>query len=153
MQKSIKVIESEAYANCINSIENKIYLKILDKYKENMANRDSGKMDKANVSSLEIINILEEDRIEFLDFLFSKIKKYENVKFKEDYPKGESPEEEEDNEEVLGYAKGFILLYAIEFFLLKNRPTDLESYLKETRVPQAKKYAKELNVIYSGLGG
>lgn len=152
MQKSIKVIESEAYIDCINSIENKVSLKILDKYRENMANRDSDKMDKANVSSLEIINILEEDRIEFLDFLFSKIKKYENVKFKEDYPKDEEPEDEDNNEEVLGYAKGFILLYAIEFFLLKNRPTDLERYLKETRVPQAKKYAKELSTIYSSLG-
>lgn len=151
MQESIKVIESEVYTDYINFVENKVVLKVLEKYRENTAIRDADKMSKAKVTSSEILDLLINDKEQFTAYIFSKIKKYENVKFKEDYPKGEEPEKEESNEEVLGYAKGFILLYAVEYFLLKETPEDLEFYMKETRVPQAKKYTKELKEIYSKL--
>ncbi|SFB99084.1 hypothetical protein SAMN04489722_101412 [Algibacter lectus] len=152
MQESIKVIESEIYTNYISFIEDKVVLKILDKYRDNVANRDADKMSKAKVTSSDILDILINDKERFTAYVFSKIKKYENVKFKEDYPKGEEPEEEEnDNEEILGYAKSFILLYAIEYFLLKENSEDLETYIKECRIPQAKKYTKELKGIYSKL--
>ncbi|GHC57480.1 hypothetical protein [Ulvibacter litoralis] len=151
MQESIKVIESDVYTNYINFIENKVVLKILDKYRENAAIRDSDKMNKANVSASSIIDILTNDKDKFTAYVFSKIKKYENVKFKEDYPEGEEPEEEDNNEQILGYAKGFILLYAIEYYVLKHNPDSLEAYIKECKIPQASKYTKELKQIYRKL--
>lgn len=148
MEESKKVITSEEYTHFINLLQGKVCLKILEKYNENMCKRDSYKMSAANVFASDIINVLTNDAVRFSNFINCKIKKYENVKLKGDFPKNKLNEEEFTDEKILGYAKNFILLYAIEYFLLQNKPEDLESYLRITRVPQSKKYASELKSIY-----
>lgn len=75
--------------------------------------------------------------------------KYENVKIEEEYPAEEDNSDNNNNNEViLGYSKGFILMYLVEYYLLKNRPQALMSYIKSMRIPNAMKYEKELKGIY-----
>ncbi len=152
MQEAKKIIQSAEYENLIKFVEDKILLKILNDYRDNAAARDEDKLNKANASSEDILKIITLEKTQFIKYLFAKIKQFENVKFKDDFPEGEEIEEEEDNETILGYAKGFILLYAIEFFLLKNGDNQkIETWLKECRVPQSKRYAKQLLKIYKSI--
>lgn len=151
MEIAKQIISSSQYQNLIDTIQKRIRLKILNEYRDTVATRDEQKMKLANLSSDEALKLLEDDKSIFSGFVLLKLQKFENAKIDEEYPEGEEPEQEDDNETVLGYSKSFLLLYLIEYFLLKTNPSELEPYLKATRIPNAKKYEKELKEIYSKL--
>jgi len=113
--------------------------------------RNKHSMEVANLSIENAIKILNEQADDLLKFVELKMQKYENVKFQEEFPKYEKPQSYNDNEQILGYSKGFLITYLIEFYLLKNSPSELVSYLKVYRIPYAKKYEKELKDIYNKL--
>ena len=148
MLESIKLVESKVYRNYLILIEKKVGLKILDKYRDNTAKRDADKMSKAEVNAIALKSILENDKSIFTEFVFSKIRKFDKLELKEDYPL-QSLEQEDNNEQILGYAKGFVLQYLIEYHLLKYNSEKLELYNLSCRIPQAKKYAKQLIEIYN----
>ncbi|MGC7560391.1 hypothetical protein ACPEEL_03715 [Pasteurella sp. PK-2025] len=149
--ETIKIINSEQYQNLISSIQKKTKLKILNEYKDATANRDCQKMKLANLLADDALNLLKNDEATFVNFALMKMQKFENVKINEEYPSNEKMDVEDDNEIILGYSKSFLLLYLIEYFLLKTKPSELGFYLKTIRVPQAKKYEKELKEIYSKI--
>ncbi|WP_424409874.1 hypothetical protein [Pasteurella sp. PK-2025] len=149
--ETIKIINSEQYQNLINSIQKKTKLKILNEYKDTTANRDWQKMKLANLLADDALNLLKNDEATFVNFALMKMQKFENIKMNEEYPSDEKTDIEDDNEIILGYSKSFLLLYLIEYFILKTKPSELGSYLKTIRIPQAKKYEKELKEIYSKI--
>ncbi|WP_424411694.1 hypothetical protein ACPEER_04375 [Pasteurella sp. PK-2025] len=108
-------------------------------------------MKLANLLADDALNLLKNDEATFVNFALMKMQKFENVKINEEYPSNEKTDVEDDNEIILGYSKIFLLLYLIEYFLLKTKPSELGFYLKTIRVPQAKKYEKELKEIYSKI--
>ncbi|MFK7112912.1 hypothetical protein V3468_00490 [Flavobacterium oreochromis] len=145
------VVESEQYQNLIDKVKQRTKLKILSEYRDLAAGRDEQKMNIANLSKEVALQLLEFDKENFMQFVLLKMQKFENVKIDEEFPENENIEIEDDNEIILGYSKSFLLIYLIEYFLLKTTPLKLEIYLKETRVPNAKKYEKELKEIYNKL--
>ena len=151
IQKSRKIINSTEYGQLLKELQKKIKLRILSDYSDNAANRDDKKLNVADMSEDDVLDIINNDKKYFQYFILEKIRAHEDVGAEEEYPKGEEVEEEDANELTLGYARGFVLLYAVEYYLLKNNPIFLEKYLKETRVPQAKKYARELDIIFKKI--
>ena len=151
MEIAKQIIDSCQYKNLVDNIQKRTKLKVLSEYREAVASRDEKKMKLANLSKEEAMKLLEMDKEIFNEFVLCKMQKFENVKIDEEYPNREEPEQEDDNETILGYSKSFLLLYLIEYFLLKTNPSGLEPYLKATRIPNAKKYEKELKEIYRKL--
>ena len=129
----------------------KVRINVLSEYSEVVENRDMQKMQVAQMTNSDAFNILRNEYSLFEKFVLSKIVKFENVKTVEDFPKGEEVEEEDNNETVLGYSFGFLLIYLIEYFLLSRKPEALEAYLKAIRIPQAAKYSKDLQKIFKSL--
>lgn len=152
MEISKQIINSSQYQSIVDNIQRRIKLKILSEYRDTAARRDEQKMKLANLSGEEIMKVLETDKDDFIQFSLCKMQRFENVKIDEEYPIWEKPEQEDDNETILGYSKGFLLLYLIEYYLLKNNPSELEPYLKAIRIPNARKYKNELKEIYSKTG-
>lgn len=150
MEQSEKIIKSAGYVSFIKGVQKRANIKILDEYLETAASRDSQKMAMANLSVDKAIYILKNDN-KLLNYVLLKLQKYENVKVEEEYPKGEEVEEEDNNETFLGYSQSFLLLYLIEYYLLTEFPEKLLSYLTAIRIPNAKKYDKELKELYSKL--
>ncbi|AWL78029.1 hypothetical protein DKB58_03210 [Capnocytophaga canimorsus] len=151
MKVAKQIINSSQYQSLVDDIQKRIKLKILNEYRDTVASRDEQKMKLANLSGEKAMKLLETDKENFSKFALCKMQKFENAKIDEEYPIGEEPEQEDDNEMILGYSKSFLLLYLIEYYLLKTNPSELETYLKATRIPYAKKYEKELKKIYSNL--
>lgn len=152
MEQSRIIVESMYYQNLMVQIKEKTHIKIIDEYRDTAALRDSQKLHLANLPTDAAISIIKQDFDELLNFTILKLCKYENVKTEEEYPNGEKPEEEDNNETILGYSQGFLLMYLVEYYLLKEHPNNLIQYLKSVRIPYASKYAKELKNIYGELG-
>jgi hypothetical protein len=149
MYKTKQIINSSQYQSLIDNIQKKTKLKILNDYQDTVASRDEQKIEIARLSEKEIFDVIDNQKDSFLKFVLLKMQKFENMKIDEEYPKGEEQNDEEDNNEtILGYSKSFLLLYLIEYCLLKNNPYGLLEYLKSIRIPNAKKYEKELKEIY-----
>lgn len=151
MEQAKIVIVSSEYQSFIKEIQKKTKIKILEEYRETAEMRDNQKMDFANLLANQAIEIIKEDYSRLYRFTLLKLKKYENIKTEEEYPVDEEVEEEENNETILGYSQGFILLYLIEFYLLTSNPNKLLPYLKTIRVPNASKYEKELKSLYDKI--
>lgn len=151
MEIAKEIINSIQYQKIVDCIQKRTRLKILSEYRDAVAVRDEQKMGIANFSKADAMKLLEEDLEKFCRFTLYKMQKFEGTKIDEEFPDGEDPEIENDNEVILGYSRSFLLLYLIEYHLLKNNPEKLESYLKIIRIPNAKKYEKELRDIYSKL--
>lgn len=61
------------------------------------------------------------------------------------------PDDEYEDEEELGVSMTFLINYSLELILIKKGEFYLEEYLKKLRMPNSKKYAKELRYIYSQI--
>lgn len=98
--------------------------------------------------------------IEELEYLFSSnmketsyfVEKKMQYNFDEDdeYPEGEeiSDDDKPHTIDELPYYKNFLVSFLIEYYLLKEQPTELGKYLKRTHIAQATKYEKELCNIW-----
>lgn len=145
------IINSMQYQDLLNSVQEISKIKILDEYGYLLASRDEQNMKLANLSKEKLIKLIEIDKDLIIRFAIYKIDKFRNTKIDQEYPKGEEVEKENDNEKVLGYSRRFLLMYIIEYYLLKSNPSELKRYLKAIRIPYASKYEKELKELYSKL--
>ncbi|MDR0606528.1 MAG: hypothetical protein LBG80_19830 [Bacteroidales bacterium] len=146
-----KIVNSYQYQNLIKDIQKRTKLKILDEYRDAAANRDEQKIEIAHLSEKDIFEILDNQINDFKKFVLLKMQKFENVKVDEEYPEGEEIDDDDVNETVLGYSQGFLLMYLIEYCLLKDNLSNMLTYLKAIRIPHASKYEKELKEIYNKL--
>ncbi|OXG02725.1 hypothetical protein B0A63_02420 [Flavobacterium johnsoniae UW101] len=80
-----------------------------------------------------------------------KLRKYADDT-EQEYPKGYNLEKEEDDKVVnLPFYKNFLIGYLLEYWILKENPLEIEKYVRAIRIPNAKKYAKEITVIYNDI--
>ena len=68
------------------------------------------------------------------------------IQEEQEYSRGEEPEAMDRDSNVVskGYVPGFLLANAIEYLLDEKSQKELEDYLKESRIPGAKSYAKQV---------
>lgn len=74
----------------------------------------------------------------------------------QEFPVGEEqdPDDEDEDSETIGYAVGFGVKYAIYYNFLANRPAaELRAFLKNRRIPQHTKFAKELARVFAERRG
>jgi hypothetical protein len=111
-------------------------------------------LSKSNLTIDEINNLLEIDFEKIITFIIRKIDKYKNEKDNGgDFPKNEKSGNNDKpiTIQILPYYKSFMLRYIIEYYFLKFKPDELFEYIKDIRIPQSKKYEKELREIYKKI--
>jgi hypothetical protein len=154
IKQLLNVLNSEIYQRTIDFIKSRMNVVIDGNYDTFFAEIDSEQLLKANVSIEEMRNIINTDLDKVVAFAIAKIEKFD----KESDDGGEFPKEEGLDEDELPvnvapskYVLSFLLMYAVEYYLLKNNPDKLLQYIKYQRIPNAKKYEQELKEIYENL--
>lgn len=155
MDKIKTFIESDTYNKLLNKVRSRLKIEINEQSPPiAMLNYDLSFLKASNLSIGTISDTISmDDRI--YQFIVSKVMFYSNQGEEDnnEYPEGEELEDDEHptTKKVLPYYKDFMFNSLIEYCLLKNTPSDLDTYLRKTRMPHAKKYEKELKEIYSKL--
>lgn len=148
------LIKSENYVWILEEIKNKLNKKVEDKSPEySILIYDDKALKAAKLEIEDIFKIINEDKEKILEYIIKTIQFFKNEKFEEEYPEGEELEEDEKSVliEVRPAPRNFLIGSVIDFYLLKNNFKYLEIYLKLIRMPQAKKYAKQLRKIYDEI--
>jgi hypothetical protein len=153
MERIKEFIESELYNDLINQIKVVAKVEVQSSYPEMILSFDKENLDFAKISVDDLELLLSSDKEKIIEYVKVKLVKYLNVEMEQEYPKGEEPDEDDKDVilKISPFYKNFLNIYLIEYYLLKNRPTELEAYFKATRIPGAKKYEKELKEIYSKI--
>lgn len=137
-------VSSPLYHSICLAIAKTIPITIISDYSDTMANLDIQRIVNSNLSIKELQNTLINNKDELINYSINKYKMTYIDEEIEDYPIGEEVEERPTNIKYTGYSKGFLLMNLIEYSLMKRGNQELEEYLKKSRIPQAKKYAKEI---------
>ena len=121
-------------------IESNIPFVLLDYDKEQLK---AAQIEVENLETLLISNMTE---------IVSFVERKMNYDFEDEdeYPKGEDLSDDEKPKLIteLPYYKNFLVSVLIEYYLLKEQPTELGKYLKRTHIAHATKYEKELRNIW-----
>ncbi|WP_422418948.1 hypothetical protein [Pseudomonas sp. GZD-222] len=140
------IVSSEAYQDIVSQLKKEIGIAICEELSELFEDFDAAAFERSGLSIEELESAFETMSGELRSYSVRKYKALDGVPEEQEYPVGEEPDED-DNEsesENLGYAPGFLLANAIEFLLARKGGGYLEKYLKESRIPQAGKYAKQI---------
>jgi hypothetical protein len=153
MERIKKFIESELYNDLIKQIKEVSKIEVQSNCPEMLFSFDKENLDFAKISVDDLESLLNSDKEKIIEYVKIKLIKYLNIEMEQEYPEGYEPDEDDKPVvlKVSPFYKNFLNIYLIEYYLLKNRPTELEAYFKLTRIPGAKKYAKELKEIYSKI--
>lgn len=122
-------------------------------YAEVFAKLDSSKMARANLEAQEVLSFLGGSSFEIMQYSINKFSKLSDDE-EEEYPAGGEPPSDEKTKtfSVGNYSQGFLLTNIIEYMLAKKGQEQLLDYLKVSRVPKAKQYAKQITVLMRPKG-
>lgn len=154
METLIKFINSEKYTKLVERLEK---MAGIDVNKETpsftILNYDLSRLNSAKVNIAELEKLIDSDEDKVLFFSRNKLKIFENICNEQEFEKGEELNEEEEGVHIriLPFYKDFLVVYLIEYFLLKTFPSDLKAYLKAVRIPNYKKYERELINIFDNI--
>lgn len=152
MEKLREFIGSDVYENAIKKICQLTNINIYSVYNDVLLKLDNDKLEKAELDIEELTELLKSDYAKLINYVIAKLVKFHGVKEVQEYPEGEEPEDDaESNKSDQGYSKGFLLMYIIEYAIIRKKPDELDNYLKLNRIPHAKQYAKEIKDIYAKI--
>ncbi len=153
MKNISDLIQSDEYCKLVENTKKKVHIEVDRNYPEHILDFDKSRMNAAAVTISELESLLFTDLDKIANYASIKLVKYSNVKMEQEYPENEQPDA--DDEDVIikemPFYYNFLLIYLIEYFILRNNPEQLEEYLKSIRIPNSKKYAKELRFIYNSI--
>lgn len=145
------MIDNNIYINTINTIIELSKRKLCSDVSmiEKQLVKENIKRSEETIESLLIF--LEEDKEEIIQFSLKKLEliKDNNEPDEDDDYFLEEEDYEDEEEESNGFSKTFLVDYMLELLLIKKGGVFLETYLKKLRIPNSKKYAKELRDIYN----
>lgn len=155
MNELLEIVELSQYKSAIKTLvtRNKIIVDDdeIDDFYFNIFNSEK---EKAKVSFSELISIInsKEEVNSFINYVSKKLVKYDGCD-EQEYPEGEEPDEDEKDIVISedGFSKTFLAFHLIEYCVLKNNRDYIDEYVKLIKIPNAKKYAKELKEIYDNV--
>lgn len=146
------MINNETYTQIIFDIANKSNKKIDKNNYLSSIQYAKESIKKANETEESLLNFLNENKDIVIMYSVKKLTTLSNVEDKDDDDDWETDEGDEDEIiEELGLSMTFLIYYLNELILIKKGNEELEKYLKKIRIPNAKKYAKELREIYNSI--
>lgn len=141
-------INGENYELLLKNVQTISNIEIDDNVPFALLDYDNERLKAAQVAIEELEYLFSSNMKETLCFVLKKMQ----FDFEEDdeYPEGEEilDDDKPHTIEELPYYKNFLVAFLIEYYLLKEQPTELGKYLKRTHIAQATKYEKELRNIW-----
>lgn len=136
-QEVKSIILCEQYQSIVDSIKKATEIKIHEDYNDVLASMDSKRLALSGLSYDEVMESLK-DKPSLLTY---SINKFKNI-HKDIEQDGYEPSTLIKSH---GYAQGFLLANLMEFEIAKRGHKELEQYLKASRIPDWKNYAKEVS--------
>ena len=141
-------INGENYELLLKNVQTICNIEIDDTVPFALLDYDNERLKAAQVKIDDLEFLLGSNMNEAMTFIDKKMQ----FDFEDDdeYPEGEeiSDDDKPHTIDELPYYKNFLVSFLIEYYLLKEQPTELGKYLKRTHIAQATKYEKELRNIW-----
>lgn len=146
-------INGENYGLLLKNVQTISNIEIDDNVPFALLDYDNERLKAAQVKIDDLESLLNTNMKETLCFVVKKMQY--NFDEDDEYPEGEeiSDDDKPHTIEELPYYKNFLVSFLIEYYLLKEQPTELGKYLKRTHIAQATKYEKELRNIWEEVLG
>ena len=141
-------INEENYELLLKNVQTISNIEIDDNVPFALLDYDNERLKAAQVKIDDLESLLNTNMKEASYFVEKKMQY--NFDEDDEYPEGEeiSDDDKPHTIEELPYYKNFLVSFLIEYYLLKEQPTELGKYLKRTHIAQATKYEKELCNIW-----
>ena len=141
-------INGENYELLLKNVQTICNIEIDDNVPFASLDYDNERLKAAQVTIEELEYLFSSNMKDTLCFVVKKMQY--NFDEDDEYPEGEeiSDDDKPHTIEELPYYKNFLVSFLIEYYLLKEQPTELGKYLKRTHIAQATKYEKELRNIW-----
>lgn len=117
---------------------------IHERYDEFIFQLDKEGIEASGVRPRDIEELVLMPGGRFIRFCVAKIEFFKKHAIEQEFPQGEEVEQFDQKEKLLGFSRGILLMYAVEFLLGETGGQYLEEYAKKARIPNAKKYVKEV---------
>lgn len=141
-------INGENYELLLKNVQTISNIEIDDTVPFALLDYDNERLKAAQVKIDDLEFLLGSNMNEAMTFIDKKMQ----FDFEDDdeYPEGEeiSYDDKPHTIDELPYYKNFLVAFLIEYYLLKEQPTELGKYLKRTHIAHATKYEKELCNIW-----
>lgn len=141
-------INGENYGLLLKNVQTISNIEIDDNVPFALLDYDNERLKAAQVTIEDLESLLGSNMNEAMTFIDKKMQ----FDFEEDdeYPEGEEilDDDKPHTIEELPYYKNFLVSFLIEYYLLKEQPTELGKYLKRIHIAHATKYEKELRNIW-----
>lgn len=141
-------INGENYELLLKNVQTISNIEIDDNVPFALLDYDNERLKAAQVKIDDLESLLNTNMKEASYFVEKKMQY--NFDEDDEYPEGEeiSDDDKPHTIDELPYYKNFLVSFLIEYYLLKEQPTELGKYLKRTHIAQATKYEKELRNIW-----
>ena len=141
-------INGEIYEVLLKNVRTISNIEIDDNVPFALLDYDNERLKAAQVKIDDLESLLNTNMKEASYFVEKKMQY--NFDEDDEYPEGEeiSDDDKPHTIDELPYYKNFLVSFLIEYYLLKEQPTELGKYLKRTHIAQATKYEKELCNIW-----
>ena len=149
-----KIISSQGYRDSVEELKKALGVTVMANYEDVFARLDAAAITRSGLSGNEIESLISQCSSELKAYSVKKHRALNGLPDEQEYPVGEEPSEEDKDSNIVskGYAPGFLLANAIEFLLARKGVEFLQAYLKESRIPKANAYSKQVIKLYDSVG-
>ncbi len=149
-----RFVTSAEYQALLNRIALATGIQVLETVSARMLELDAARLANAglSVSDLESVTGKEPDQV--IKFVVLKMQKYRIA------PLLPASSTSHANSGEIGetlatspFLPNFLVIYLVEYIILRHNPERLESYLRLSRIPNAKRYGRELHMLFDAASG
>ncbi|MBC3949261.1 hypothetical protein [Pseudomonas folii] len=140
------LVNSTTYNTIVDALKKELGISVFDDDKDILCSFDTRSVNRSGLELATLEKLISENSKELILYSINKHRAMNGIQENQEYSHGEEPEEVEKDSNIVskGYAPGFVLANAIEYLLDETGQKELEAYLKASRIPGAKKYAKKI---------
>ncbi|MNG07840.1 hypothetical protein D3C84_911600 [compost metagenome] len=148
------IISSQSYKDSVGELKKTLGISVMANYEDVFARLDTAAITRSGLDCNEIESLISQCSNELKTYSVKKYRALNGLPDEQEYPVGEVPSEEDKDSNIVskGYAPGFLLANAIEFLLARKGMEMLQKYLKDSRIPKANAYSKQVMKFYEGIG-
>lgn len=141
-------VASKEYQDTVIELKSILRIVVDDAYEDFFAARNARSLSASGFDLDVLKDVLQIDR--------NKIIQYSARKFKATHNKLDEQDGQQEIDSVISfgnYSQGFLLINLIEIVLARHGKDVLEEYLRESKIPKYKAYAKDVICFVSDVDG
>jgi hypothetical protein len=146
-----RIVLSSEYQSLLNELRESLVIPVEADYEDMLAEFDDESLSVSRLDENEIFKALNEEVSQIQVYSEKKFRALDGAPDEQEFAPGEQVEIDDSKEVEEGvYSQGFLLINIIEYLLAKADVDRLQAYLKLQRIPNAKKYAKQVFEFVNG---